>query len=158
MPPRGYKKPTPGKVETIKTFNADLLTDEQRDALRSKAKEHVDKKRIEKAEDEYLQEAIRQHELVDKPDDRLEFITLDLAGHTEFLLIDGVKYSHGETYEVDHRRACTMREMQSRGWDHEAEVGGANRDMYRKAHRKARDLTLNGGMENMSAQMILGIK
>jgi len=154
MPPRGYKKPTTGKVETIKTFNADLLTDEQRDALRSKAKEHVDKKRIEKAEDEFLQEAIRQQELVDKPLEQTEFITPDLAGHSEYIMIDGFRYFHGETYEVSRAVACTMREIQSRGWDHEEEVGGANRDLY----RKPRNLRINNGMENMSSSMILGIK
>lgn len=124
----------------IITLNADLLSAAQKAALRKKARETVTKRRIETAEEAYLDASIKEAELVDKPLEQIEYIMLDLAGHSERLMIDGVFYYHGNMYEVPASRAALMREMVARGWDHELEVGGANRDQY----RKPRNTTFSG--------------
>jgi hypothetical protein len=120
------------KAPKVLTLNADLISDEQKKALRAKALEHVTKKRVEKAEDEYFQQAIHEAELVDKPEEQLEYILLDMAGHAPYIMLDGVQFFHGQTYEVTRSVANTMREIVARGWKHEDEIGGANRDLYRR--------------------------
>jgi hypothetical protein len=123
------KKPT---TPSISTVNAALLSDEDKQKLREKAKQRVETKRRETAEDAFLAEAIRQEELSDKPQDQLEYILIDMAGHAPHIMLDGVQFFHGETYEVTRAQADTMREIIARGWAHEEEIGGANRDLYRK--------------------------
>lgn len=58
-------------------------------------------------------------------------IKLDLAPHTAQLVIDGTIYQHGGSYSVPERVYQMMREMISRGWEHQGEIEGKNRDAYR---------------------------
>lgn len=66
-------------------------------------------------------------------DERQCVITLDLAPHSDRLVIDNVIYMHGQTYTVGQRLFDTMREMQSRGWQHQEEIDGKDRNFYRKS-------------------------
>jgi hypothetical protein len=59
-------------------------------------------------------------------------ITLDLAEHSDRLIIDSVIYLHGGTYTVDKPTYDTMREMVHRGWEHQREIDGKNNNAYRK--------------------------
>lgn len=147
------KKP---KAPEIRTLNADMLSDELKAQLRVKAKERVEKARTEAAEDAYLKEVIRQEELADKPEEQIEYVFLDLAGHTEYIMLDGVRFFHGQTYEVTKSVADSMREVVARGWDHEDEVGMANRGTYRKPMNTPRDLNISPRHANQSANSILG--
>ncbi len=67
------------------------------------------------------------------PNERQCTITLDLAPHSDRLVIDNVIYMHGRTYTVGQRLFDTMREMQSRGWQHQEEIDGKDRNFYRKS-------------------------
>jgi len=149
--PRWPKKDESDEPKIV-TLNADLISDDQKKLLREKARKMVSDKRLEAAEDDFLKEAMRQEELADKPDEQLEYIMLDLAGHSEYIMLDGVRYFHGTTYEVTRSVGATMREIIARGWQHEQEIGGANRDLY----RRPLELRLKGGMENMTANSIMG--
>jgi hypothetical protein len=59
-------------------------------------------------------------------------ITLDLAPHSDRLIIDSVRYLHGGTYTVGQRLYDTMREMIHRGWEHQREIDGKDGNMYRE--------------------------
>lgn len=59
-------------------------------------------------------------------------ITLDLAPHSNRLIIDSVHYLHGGTYTVGQRLYDTMREMIHRGWEHQREIDGKDSNMYRE--------------------------
>lgn len=59
-------------------------------------------------------------------------ITLDLAPHSNRLIIDSVHYLHGGTYTVGQRLYDTMREMIHRGWEHQREIDGKDNNMYRE--------------------------
>lgn len=59
-------------------------------------------------------------------------ITLDLAPHSNRLIIDSVHYMHGGTYKVGQRLYDTMREMIHRGWEHQREIDGKDGNMYRE--------------------------
>lgn len=58
-------------------------------------------------------------------------ITLDLAPHSNRLIIDSVHYLHGGTYTVGQRVYDTMREMIHRGWEHQREIDGKDSNTYR---------------------------
>ena len=59
-------------------------------------------------------------------------ITLDLAPHSNRLMIDSTIYLHGGTYTVGERLYNTMREMIHRGWEHQREIDGKDGNMYRE--------------------------
>src|SRR5690606_20538624 len=66
------------------------------------------------------------------PDEGLYIITLDLAPYAPSIVLDGVVYFHGSTYEVPKRQYDTMREIVARTWGHEQSIGNANSEFYRK--------------------------
>ena len=68
-------------------------------------------------------------------------ITLDLSpvggfspqlGPMGGLRIDDVIYHNGATYTVGERLYNTMREMIHRGWEHQREIDGKDRNTYRQ--------------------------
>jgi hypothetical protein len=58
-------------------------------------------------------------------------IMLDLAPHSDRLMIDSKIYLHGATYTVGERLYNTMREIIHRGWEHQREIDGKDGNMYR---------------------------
>lgn len=81
------------------------------------------------------------------PDERQCTITLDLAPHSDRLVIDNVIYMHGATYTVGQRLYDTIRDMQSRGWQHQEEIDGKDRNFYRRTktpHLSPRNVGLSG--------------
>ena len=66
------------------------------------------------------------------PDEQMFQITLDLAPHSNRLVLDSTIYLHGATYTVGRRTYDTMREMIHRGWEHQREIDGKNSTMYRE--------------------------
>lgn len=59
-------------------------------------------------------------------------LTLDLAEHSDRLVIDSKIYLHGGTYTVPQSLYNVMREMIARGWEHQREIDGKDRNAYRK--------------------------
>lgn len=78
-------------------------------------------------------------------------ITLDLAPHSDRLVIDGVIYMQGRSYTVGQRLFDTMREMQSRGWQHQEEIDGKDRNFY----RKSKTVKLTPGAAGMASDALL---
>jgi len=128
------------------------LTEEEKYEIRERALEQVAKEKRARAEEAFMQQAMDEARAVDEPSLRMEEIFIDLPGHAVRLLIDGVEYLHGFLYTVNELQAQSMRDMIQRAWNHEDEVGGANRQFY----EKPRNLKINRRSGNLSTRQILG--
>lgn len=69
---------------------------------------------------------------IDAENDQMCEIMLDLAPHSDRLIIDGTIYLHGRTYTVPQRVYDVMRETIHRGWEHQREIDGKDRNVYRE--------------------------
>ena len=119
--------------------DTDLLSDEKKHELRQKAKAGIREEQEDDAAAAYLAKVEEEERRKLIPSETMVEITLDLAEHSDRLVIDGAHYFHGRSYTVPMSVALTMREMASRGWDHQAEIDGKKKDTY----RKAKNLTLH---------------
>ena len=111
-----------------------LLSAEAREEIKKKAREHVAQKRRDKAEADYLAEAIRLEEVSYNPLEQLEDVTVNLAPYVASqrlqaacMLLDGTQYFHGLTYSVTYSVARTMEDIMARSWEHEREIHGERR-------------------------------
>jgi len=59
-------------------------------------------------------------------------ISLNMYPGADRMVIDGKIYQHGATYTVNKRLYDTMQDIVARGWDHQAEIEGKDRNFYRK--------------------------
>lgn len=120
--------------QRLEQQNMPLLTAEDRAQIEQKAKEHVRQKRKDKAEADYLAQAIKIEEREYEPADQLEDIVIDLAPfvasqrfNAAFISLDGTRYFHGLTYTVPFKVARTIEDVMARGWEHEREIHGERR-------------------------------
>jgi hypothetical protein len=111
-----------------------LLSAEDREQIKAKAKEHVAKKRRDKAEAEALAHAIKEEEREFNIDEQLEDVQINLAPfvasqrfNAAFIAIDGTRYFHGLTYVLPYSVARTIEDIMARGWEHEREIHGERR-------------------------------
>jgi hypothetical protein len=107
------------------------LTDDEKQLILRKAEDHVVAETKRQQEELFLDVAIRHERRKFKPSEQFIDVLIDLPGHAQRLLIDGVEYSHGYTYRVPMSMARSMWEQMQRCWNHENEIGGANRNWYR---------------------------
>ena len=128
------------------------LTEEEKEEIRQRAFEQVESERKARAEEAFMQQALDDARRADEPELQLEDIFIDLPGHAVRILIDGVEYLHGFVYNVNAHQAATMRDIMQRCWNHEDEVGGANREWY----KRPRNVSLTRRHQNLSSRQILG--
>jgi hypothetical protein len=108
------------------------LNEEEKEAIKARALEQVAIEKKAKAEEQFFNAALKDARRADDPKLQMLWVFVDLPGHAVRLLIDGVEYLHGFSYEVNSQQAATMAEMMQRAWSHEDEIGGANRNFYNK--------------------------
>ena len=112
-------------AEIERRLNADtILSPEEKEAIRAKAVSHVAKQKRKVTEEALLHAYIKEEERADKPEEELVDITLDLPEHAPFIRLDNRVWFHGVTYEVEMSVYQTMRDIQSRMWDHEHQTQG----------------------------------
>jgi len=75
---------------------------------------------------------VRQGPILIPDEDQFD-ITLDLFEASDRIVIDGRTFMHGGTYKVGKRVYDTLREIQARGWGHQAEIDGKDSNAYRRA-------------------------
>lgn len=143
------KPPIKGRPHII-DVDPNSLSEDVKAALRAKAREKVAQERQDAAMDAFLKIEIEKARRSHSPDEEMKYITLDMAGHSDRIMVDGVIYFHGQTYEVPKRLYDVLQDIVSRGWEHENEVGGANRDFY----RQPRSTALRPGMENVATSQL----
>jgi hypothetical protein len=122
--------------------NSDLLSAEDKEAAREKAREHVLKARKEKAVDAYFKAAVREEERTYEPSEQLEDFAVDLPEYAQMIKINNVGYYHGCVYEVPYSVARSMADMQARAWEHERE--------WREGKHRVSDATRRSQHVNLS--------
>ncbi len=119
-----------------KPFNdRSLLSQEDQDAIVAKARETLDKETRDEAEKRFLEKALQEERRarnINPRNEPLVDIHIDLPGFAHALVVNNTHYLHGQTYRVTTSQAADMQSMMARAWEHEEDVGGANRNEYRK--------------------------
>ena len=114
--------------EIDRRLNADnILTPDEKEAIRAKAVEHVAKTKKESTEDALLHAYIKEEERKDKPEEELLDIVLDLPEHAPFIRLDNRVWFHGVVYEVEMSVYATMMDIQGRMWEQEQQTQGRAR-------------------------------
>ena len=114
---------TATEMELLAEARAELLAEQQ--ALAEKQFKAAAKRRL-KAE---MQAAAGVEE------EKLVPIQIDLAPHADKILIDGVAYYHGMTYNFAPATVPTIKEIMHRTWRHEEEISNAkNRNAAFRRH------------------------
>ena len=131
-----------------------VLTNEEVFAAQLKAKEKLAKERrvnaMKAVEEAEIQRLRNEEGMVtgDGARDELIEITLDLASHSDRIVLNGVAYFHARTYKVPRHVADTMREIQARGWGHEDEKDGKDRLQHYQANRMTKMSAVTGATKN----------
>lgn len=95
---------------------------------------------FEKKERERLSGKVGQ--LTGDPDkDEIVHVTIDLAEFTDRLVVNGVQYIHGQTYQVPRHVANSLREMCARTHAHQNELDGKG---MAELHRRPQAPVLSG--------------
>lgn len=136
----------------------DLLTADEKQVIRDKAREEVARRRKERAEEAYLKAAIKEEERAFDPVEQWEDVIIDLAPYAAFIALDGVQYFHGLTYTVTRGQAATIADVCARTWEHQREIKGERRrgvDIAWSAAREQRGgVRISPADEGASAQAI----
>lgn len=123
------KKPeeTPKIVEGESVSLSEAEMEELR--LEAKAKVQAEQKKSLKAA--FLAKVLEEERTKYKPGRQIVNFTLDLPGHADRIILDGKHFFHGVTYKITEDVYRSMMDIQARAWEHENEIGGANRDLYK---------------------------
>ena len=105
----------------------EVLSPEEKAAIRAKATEHVAKQRKEVVEEALLHAYIKEEERKDKPAEEVIDIVLDLPDHAPFIRLDNRVWFHGILYEVEMSVYQTMMDIQARMWEQEQQTQGRSR-------------------------------
>jgi hypothetical protein len=120
------EEPTSGEPDIY----ADL-SEEEKEAIKKQARAKVAEQLREAKRKAYLKEQINYYQRKARPGQEEVQATIDLPGHADRIVLDGTHYFHGVTYTFNLDQYRTVADISARAWEHEHEVGGANRDVYR---------------------------
>jgi len=149
-----------------------LLSDGERDEIRKKAKLTVQNEMKDRAEKLLLDQYLKEEREATDPDQVLMPIFLQLAGHANYIMLDGVIYHHEVLHHVTPAVFATLAEVQARGWAHEDETEVRDTRTRRRSrppahvgvgnfqdHRNPRDLVVSSGqLAGASASSMLGLR
>lgn len=124
------KKPdVPRKIPV----NKNLLSKDDREALKAEARKSVLEEMTQDARDAYFKEAMDAVRRENVPDEQYVEVMIDIAPFERHIMIDGTQYFHGYRYPVEQRRALVLYEQMQRGWQHQDEIDGRRKsDAYRR--------------------------
>jgi hypothetical protein len=130
----------------------DGLTPEEIVEIEREARNLVDKENKQRAKDAYKAKALAEARRLANidPNEEVMWVRLDLPGHAEYIMINGVRYYHGGLYKVQRSLGSFLLEKQQSCWRHENEIGGANREL-----RNPRNLQISPRDVNIPGQYIL---
>ncbi len=138
-----------------------LLSDGERDEIRKKAKLTVQNEMKDRAEKLLLDQYLKEEREATDPDQVLMPIFLQLAGHANYIMLDGVIYHHEVLHHVTPAVFATLAEVQARDTRTRrrsrppAHVGVGNF----QDHRNPRDLVVSSGqLAGASASSMLGLR
>jgi hypothetical protein len=110
------------------------LKPEDREALTAAARQAVDDELDQQARDAFYASELARLRAEQIPEEAIVQVTVDLPEFSNCLMIDGVRYFHGYTYEVPHPRRMVMLEQMQRAYihQHEIDTGKSRYTMYRR--------------------------
>lgn len=122
-----------------------ILSADELEAIRQEARDKVAAEMRSAARREALEREINAARraaglTTGGPNDEMVNITLDLAEHSDAIVLNGCSYRHGGTYRVQRHVAETLREIMFRGWKHQNEIDGKSLTQF---YAKARPYALN---------------
>lgn len=107
------------------------LTPEEKEHIEAEVRAQVAEELRAQRKKAFKKEVLAKYRNLSKPGEQIVPICLDLPGHANDIRLDGRVYFHGVTYRVNTNTYRTLIDIQARAWEHENEIGGANRDLYR---------------------------
>lgn len=126
-PLKGRSRGTPANIPDLS-----LLSQEEQNELRKIAEKEVLDERKKAARDAAIEAFKEQARIEADPEEELFEYQLDLAGHADRIMLDGKIFLHGNTYSFTRKELETVHDIVAQTWKHEDEIGGANRDYYRR--------------------------
>jgi hypothetical protein len=100
-----------------------LLSPDEIAAIRTKARLTVEKEIKDKQEAALLAKFTEEERQALDPKEELVPIFLSLAGHSNYIMLDGTQYFHETLYHVKPSVFQVLTEQMNRGWAHEDETG-----------------------------------
>lgn len=124
------KKPdVPRKIPV----NKNLLSADEREALKAEARKSVLEEMTQDARDAFFKDAMAAVRRENIPAEQYVHVMIDVAPFIPFIMIDGTQYFHGYGYDVEQRRALVLYEQMQRSWLHQDEIDGRRKsDAYRR--------------------------
>ena len=127
-----------------------LLSDVEIEAAKKVAREEVKAEHKARAKKALVAKYKLEAEAELDPAEATRPITLDLASHQPSIMLDGVIYWHGNTYQVKKSVYEALVEVQSRGWDHEESL----RKNENNGRRPRRPTLSNDNVGASAAQLL----
>ncbi len=107
------------------------LTEAEKAKIIAEARAQVAFELREQRMKNFKKEQVAKFRSAAKPGQEIIAFALDLPGHADRVTLDGKVYFHGVTYRIPRDVYNSMIDIQARAWEHENEIGGANRDAYK---------------------------
>lgn len=115
----------------------ELLTADVRAELDKQAQASVVEEMTQAARDAYFAEKMEELRREHVPADQMTHVLIDVAPYVNCIMIEGVQYFHGYTYEVPQRCAAVLYEQMWRSWSHQDEIDGRGRsEAYRRPQNR----------------------
>lgn len=127
------------KIDTPMPADMSSLSDEDRVSLSREAAKSVKEESEQVSRDAFYAAEVSRLRAARIPADRLVHVTVDIAQFAANIMLDGVQYFHGFTYEVPHRVRLVLMEQMQRTWQHQDEIDGRSRFA---PHRRPMNLQL----------------
>lgn len=110
-----------------------LLSKEDKAALSKSAAASLTDEMKQQARDEFFEKELARLRREQVPADQIVPVTINAAPYVPNIMLDGVQYFHGYTYEVALKTAIVLYEQMQRSWNHQDEIDGRKRfDPYRR--------------------------
>ena len=111
----------------------DMLSAEDRAALTAEAKASVVAEMSQDARDAYFADEMARLRREQIPEDQFVQVTIQVAPFIPNIMIDGVQFFHGYTYDVPQKQAMVLYEQMQRSWQHQDEIDGRGKtEAYRR--------------------------
>jgi|SRR5215467_6088715 len=99
-----------------------LLSEDEIEALRAKAREEARQEVKDRQSQALYRQFLDEERIEVEPKLAKVPITLQLAPHAQYIMLDGVQYHTNEQYFVTANVAAVLIEQANRGWAHEMET------------------------------------
>jgi hypothetical protein len=139
------------KTDRMALGGDSLFTEEELKKLQEQAavEVHLDEK--EKLRKQKLEQFKKEARAKFQPEEEIREVLMDLPGHAFLVRLNETEFHHNHKYYVPLSVYRVLNEIMYRAWVHEDEIGGANRDTYRRPHKNL--TTADAIPGGMSTQM-----